>query len=136
MKPQRCPFCRSSVSLIDSARVYGCHYGFIYLCDSYPQCDARVGCHPRTIIALGTLANKELRRWRSLAHCKFDPLWQCSVFPSRQAAYKWLSKAMKLPLEKTHVAMFNVRQCQRAIALVEVFTKSRHRVKTKVTTHC
>lgn len=136
MKSQKCPFCRSSVSLIDSAKIYGCHYGFIYLCNSYPKCDARVKCHPGTIIALGTLANKELRKWRSLAHRKFDPLWQSGVFSNRQAAYKWLSKAMKLPLERTHVAMFNIRQCQRAIACVEVFTRSRQHVKTKVTTHC
>ena len=136
MKPQRCPFCRSNVSLIDSARVYGQSYGFIYLCNAYPNCDARVGCHPGTIIALGTLANKELRRWRSLAHRKFDPLWQSGVFSSRQAAYKWLSKAMKLPLEKTHVAMFDIRQCQRMIALVESFVNSRQHVRTKVTTRC
>ena len=131
MKPQRCPFCRSSVSLIDSARVFGCSYGFIYLCNAYPNCDARVGCRPGSIKPLGTLADRELRRWRSLVHRKFDPLWQSGVFSSRQIAYKWLSKAMKLPLERTHVAMFNIRQCQRAIACIEVFTRSRQRVKTK-----
>ena len=136
MKPQRCPFCRSSVSLIDSAKIYGHSYGFIYLCNAYPKCDAKVGCHPKTIIPLGTLADKELRKWRSLAHRKFDPLWQSGVFPSRQIAYKWLSKAMKLPLERTHVAMFDIRQCQRAISLIEVFVRSRRNVKTKVTTHC
>ena len=136
MKPQRCPFCRSSVSLIDSATVYGYSYGFIYLCDAYPRCDARVSCHPGTITALGTLADKELRKWRSLAHRKFDPLWQSRVFASRQAAYKWLSKAMRLPLEKTHMAMFDIRQCQRVIALVESFLRSGQHIKTKVTTHC
>ena len=131
MKPQRCPFCGSRVSLIDSAKIYSCHYGFIYLCDAYPKCDARVRCHPRTIIPLGTLADKELRKWRSLAHRKFDPLWQSGVFSSRQAAYKWLSKAMKLPLDKTHVAMFDIRQCRRVIALIEDFARSRRNVKTK-----
>ena len=136
MKPQVCPFCRSRVSLIDSAKIYGCHYGFIYLCDSYPKCDARVKCHPKTIIPMGTLADKELRKWRSLVHRKFDPLWQSGVFSSRQAAYKWLSKAMKLPLERTHVAMFDIRQCQKAIVLIEVFTRSRQRIETKVTTRC
>ena len=134
MKPQRCPFCRSSVSLIDSAKIFGCSYGFIYLCDSYPKCDAKVGCHPGSIKPLGTLADRELRRWRSLVHRKFDPLWKSGVFSSRQIAYKWLSKAMKLPLERTHVAMFDIRQCQRAITLIEVFVNRRN-VKTKVTTH-
>jgi hypothetical protein len=124
------------VSLIDSAKIFGCSYGFIYLCDAYPNCDARVGCHPGTIIALGTLANRELRKWRSLVHRKFDPLWQSGVFSSRQAAYKWLSKVMRLPLERTHVAMFDKRQCQRAIACVEDFSKGWQGGKTKVTTHC
>ena len=135
MKPQRCPFCRSSVSLIDSARVYGQSYGFIYLCNAYPKCDARVGCHPGKTTALGTLANRDLRKWRSLAHRKFDPLWQLGVFSSRQAAYKWLSKALRLPLERTHVAMFDIPQCQRAITLIDVFVNRRN-VKTTVTTHC
>ena len=136
MKPQRCPFCNSRVSLIDSARIFGCSYGFIYLCDHFPHCDARVRCHPKTIIPMGTLADRELRKWRSLVHRKFDPLWQCGVFPSRQAAYKWLSKAMRLPLEKTHVAMFDIQKCQRAIACIEVFTRSRQCIETKVTTRC
>ncbi len=136
MKPQVCPFCRSSVSLIDSAKVYGYSQGFIYLCNSYPKCDARVRCHPGTIIALGTLANKELRRWRSLAHRKFDPLWQSGIFANRQTAYKWLSKSMRLPLDKAHIAMFDIRQCQRVIALVESFARGQQRIKTKVTTRC
>jgi hypothetical protein len=84
----------------------------------------------------GTLADKELRKWRSLAHRKFDLLWKSGVFANRHAAYKWLSKAMRLPLEKTHVAMFDIRQCQRAITLVKSFAKGRQRIKTKVVTHC
>ena len=64
------------------------------------------------------------------------PLVTVRCFCQRQAAYKWLSKARKLPLQKNHVAMFNIRQCQGAIALVEVFVRSRRNVKTKVTTHC
>lgn len=65
MKQKICPFCNNSVSLVDSAKVYSRSYGLIYLCDSYPKCDARVGCHSGTITPLGTLANAELRRWRS-----------------------------------------------------------------------
>ncbi len=121
MIPQVCPFCNSSVSLVDSAKVYHCSYGFIYLCDSFPDCDARVGCHSNSIKPLGTLANRELRQWRSLAHRYFDPLWQSGIFTSRQAAYKWLARAMGLPPALTHVAMFNIRQCQRVIAVVKQF---------------
>ena len=121
MKPQVCPFCKSSVSLVDSARIYGRSYGFIYLCDSFPHCDARVSCHPGSIKPLGTLADRELRRWRSLAHRHFDPLWKSGIFTSRNAAYKWLARAMKLPPALTHVAMFDIQQCQKAIIVVRQF---------------
>lgn len=121
MIPQVCPFCSSSVSLVDSAKVYRRSYGFIYLCDRYPYCDARVGCHPGSDKPLGTLADRELRQWRSLAHRHFDPLWKSRIFTSRNAAYKWLAKAMKLPPALTHVAMFDIRQCQKAIAVVRQF---------------
>ncbi len=136
MLPRNCPFCNSKVSIVDSAKIYGRSYGFIYLCSAYPNCDARVGCHPGTIKPLGTLADRELRKWRSLAHRQFDPLWKLGVFKTRNAAYKWLSKAMKLPLRNTHIAMFNIRQCQRVIALVESFARGQQRIKTKVTTRC
>lgn len=136
MLPRNCPFCHSKVSIVDSAKIYGRSYGFIYLCSAYPNCDARVGCHPGTIKPLGTLADKELRRWRSLAHRQFDPLWKLGVFKTRNAAYIWLSKAMKLPLPRTHIAMFNIQQCQRAIACVEAFKVSRRSAKTRVKTYC
>lgn len=123
MKPQVCPFCSSSVSLVDSTKVYHRSYGFIYLCDRFPDCDARVRCHPGSIKPLGTLANRELRQWRSLAHRHFDPLWQSGIFTSRQAAYKWLASSMGLPPALTHVAMFDKRQCIRAIAVVKQFQK-------------
>lgn len=121
MNPQICPFCKSSVSLVDSAKVYGRSYGFIYLCDRFPLCDARVSCQPNSNKPLGTLADRELRQWRSLAHRHFDPLWKSGIFKSRNAAYKWLARAMGLPRAKTHVAMFDKKQCQRAIAVVRQF---------------
>lgn len=120
-KPQVCPFCSSSVSLVDSAKVYRRSYGFIYLCDRYPYCDARVSCHRGSDKPMGTLANRELRRWRSLAHRQFDPLWKTGIFTSRQAAYKWLARAMGLPPALTHVAMFDKKQCQRVIDVVQQF---------------
>lgn len=116
-----CPFCKSSVSLVDSAKVYRRSYGFIYLCDRYPLCDARVRCHPNSNKPLGTLADKELRRWRSLTHRHFDPLWQSGIFTSRNAAYKWLARVMGLPPAKTHVGMFDKQQCIRAIRVVRRF---------------
>lgn len=122
MKLKNCPFCGSSVSLVDSTKVYGRSYGLIYLCDSYPTCDTRVGCHPGTVTPLGTLANAELRRWRNRTHSKFDPLWKSGRM-SRKAAYKWLSQQLGLPKSQTHIGMFDKEQCQRALAAVEELIK-------------
>lgn len=118
-----CPFCGSTVSLADSSKVYSRSYGPIYLCDAYSQCDARVGCHRGTTNPLGTLANAELRRWRSLAHIKFDWLWESGKMP-RKVAYKWLAQKMGLPKSETHIGMFSKEQCKAVIAAVdELFTK-------------
>lgn len=124
MKPEICPFCGSGVSLVDSTKVYGQNYGSLYLCDSYPKCDARVGCHPGTVTPLGTLANKELRQWRNKAHSTLDPLWKSGKM-SRNAAYKWLAQQMGLRKSQTHIGMFNKQQCQRVIAAVEKLVKAK-----------
>ena len=38
-----------------------------------------------------------------------------SKYKARNMAYEWLSKQMNIPLEFTHIAMFNVEQCKIAI---------------------
>lgn len=88
-------------------------------------CDAWVGCHAPAqaggteglgdgTVPMGTLANAELRRWRSTAHALFDPLWQSGKM-SRVQAYGWLSKTMRLPREQCHIGMFDVGQCKAVV---------------------
>lgn len=133
-------FCFSTVSFVDSAKVYGRTYGLMSLCDAYPHCDARVGCHSNSSTPLGTLANAELRRMRlrsrsvsqrreasqtrdSRTHASFDRLWK-SCRMSRSVAYKWLAKELGISVNRTHVGMFDFEQCQRAIIAVErLFSK-------------
>jgi hypothetical protein len=82
---------------------------------------------------------KELSRAKREAHKAFDGLWRrlaeerATVDPSwstprrrrqipyamRQAAYAWLSAAMDLPLEDTHISMFDVQQCRRVVELCQ-----------------
>lgn len=78
-------------------------------------CDAYVGCHPKTEIPLGDLANKELREWRKNAHSAFDPIWFSKVM-SRTEAYAWLGEKLKLTPEETHIGMFDIDRCKQAIA--------------------
>jgi hypothetical protein len=65
------------------------------------------------------LANAELRAVKSQAHTVFDLLWQSGLL-SRSAAYEWLVSAMDSHCRDCHFAMFDVAQCQTAMALSQV----------------
>lgn len=112
-----CPSCGSAVSLVSSSQLTG-QPGWMYLCNQFPDCDARVRCHPGTIISMGTMAEAELRRWRARAHLHFDLLWSTGQL-SRSQAYRWLAEEMNLPSSKTHFGKFNQQQCKQAIELIK-----------------
>lgn len=89
--------------------------GMAYLCR---PCNAYVGVHSGTDRPKGSLANAELRGWRKATHARFDPLWQDGPFKKRNAAYRWLSEQMELPIEQTHIGMFTVEQCKAALEII------------------
>ena len=45
-------------------------------------------------------------------------LWQDGPFKKRNAAYRWLSEQMELPIEQTHIGMFTVEQCKAALEII------------------
>ena len=119
-----CPYCGSNAVLIDSAHVYGGRsYGMIWICE---PCDAYVGTHANNE-PLGSLANAELRKMRTIAHKAFDPLWQtkmkqskCSKSKARGDGYKWLAQKLKIDIKNCHIGKFYLNQCKR---VVEICTK-------------
>ena len=110
-----CPYCGNPTEYVDSKEVYEKSYGNIYLCRA---CEAWVGVHQGSDKALGRLANKELRTLKMEAHAKFDKLWKqllkfdYSISKSRRMCYTWLAEKMNLPIELTHIGMFDEQQCQ------------------------
>ncbi len=113
MKTVICPYCGLPAELADSKEIYGKSYGMIYICR---PCDAYVGCHGRGDTPKGTLADAELREWRKKAHRAFDPIWKTGKYRYRRnAAYSWLADMLGLPVEKTHIGMFDVAACKRVI---------------------
>ena len=122
MKNVYCDYCGRKAEYVDSKVIYGRSYGKIYLCRN---CLAYVGVHKGTDKPLGRLANAELRHWKKLAHSEFDPLWQHGMF-KRDEAYAWLSKRMHLPIEKTHIGMFDVEQCKQAIEIIRTERKKKY----------
>lgn len=110
-----CPYCGERAEFVDSKIVYGKSYGKIYLCR---KCLAYVGVHKGTDKPLGRLANAELRYWKKAAHAAFDPIWKYGRFRGyRNAAYGWLAGRMGLSVEETHIGMFDVAQCKKAIQI-------------------
>lgn len=112
-----CDYCGHRAELVDDAVIYGRSYGHTaYLCRN---CGAYVGCHGRSDKPLGRLANAQLCRWKMAAHAAFDPLWKRGPFRGRRrAAYAWLAEKMALPVEKTHIGMFDERQRQQVIEII------------------
>lgn len=112
-----CDYCGHQAALVADSVIYGRSYGHnAYLCRN---CGAYVGCHKGTDEPLGRLANATLRRWKMAAHAAFDPLWRTGVFRGRRkAAYAWLAAQMDLPIEQTHIGMFDEQQCQRVIEII------------------
>lgn len=108
-----CPYCGKESELTDSSEIYGTSYGPIYICR---DCNAYVGCREGTTIALGRLANAELRTEKRRAHHYLDQLWQSGKH-GRFTTYTWLSRQLGIPREITHIGMSDVEQCDRIVRL-------------------
>ena len=119
-----CPYCREDTEYVDSKKVYGKSYGMIYLCKG---CDAYVGVHDGTDVALGRLADKELRFWKKEAHRYFDPLWKkkaekgYSKNKARRSGYMWLSKQLGIKPKRTHIGMMTVDECKKIVELCKKY---------------
>lgn len=105
-----CDYCGQPAQHVSGDIVYPHRHDLyskkFYMC---VPCDAYVGCHADGK-PLGRLANHSLRTAKMRAHVVFDSLWQSGRM-TRHAAYKWLSHAMDLPKEQTHIGMFDIGQC-------------------------
>lgn len=133
-----CPYCGRSAELVSGAELYpGKRFAEKLNLWRCVPCDAHVGCHQGTIQPLGTPARLELRRARSALHREvLDPLWTAAdelacysakrernssaiKRAARSRVYGWLSEKLGLPLEKTHVGMFDLETCRAARELLE-----------------
>ncbi|WP_113675887.1 zinc-finger-containing protein [Vallitalea guaymasensis] len=114
-----CPYCNSGTNFIERRKVFSGGEGNIYICLNYPECNSYVGVHKNTVIPLGSLANKELRLLRKECHYYFDYLYRKKAKQgycfAKNKAYKWLSDAMMIQLDKAHIGMFGIEECNRAI---------------------
>lgn len=115
-----CQYCQNRAKLVTGRVIYPtCHHlydKYFWHCD---PCGAYVGCHKNSPnhAPLGVLANKQLRMWKNNAHTVFDPLWKGGEM-QRIEAYCWLAEQLGLPIEETHIGMFDIATCKRVIDVV------------------
>lgn len=112
-----CPYCNNQSKLVTGLSIYPHRSDLAEL--SFYQCapcEAYVGCHKGTTQALGRLADKELRQWKSTAHKIFDPMWRSGLM-KRKEAYKALALEMGIEPNDCHIGMFNVDQCKKVYAI-------------------
>lgn len=116
LQPTTCNLCGGKVVYIDNKIIYGKSYGsgYAYFCT---QCGAYVGTHrPRPKIALGILANAEMRKAKNMCHDMFDSLWHNQK--EREYYYKLLASHMGIPPEECHFGYFDMEQLNFAYSIL------------------
>jgi hypothetical protein len=115
MRKVICPYCNNQAEFTTSEAFYGRDYGTnIYVCR---PCNAYVGTHKNSDVPMGTLATREVREWRQIAHSRFDYIWKTGQ-KSRTKAYQWMANVMGLKPGEAHIGQFNVEQCKTLVRLI------------------
>lgn len=118
-----CPYCNGPSEFFPTSEaIYGSNYGPVYVCK---KCEAYVGCHKGTTVALGRLADITLRALKMKCHSIFDQTWQSQLM-TRDEAYAWLAGLLDLPSEYTHIGMFGPDTCKRIIRETKLFLNQQH----------
>lgn len=112
-----CDYCGECAELVTGKEIYPHRKDLwkknIYRCS---ECDAYVGCHPKTTKPLGRLANSSLRKEKMRAHASFDLIWKSGKLRRREA-YAWLAEQLNIHPDHCHIGMFNEEMCKRVVSL-------------------
>lgn len=106
-----CGYCGGEAKFCEtSTHIYRRDYGPVYDCR---PCDAYVGVHKGSKRAKGSVANKDLRELRKLAHTMFDPLWRRDGM-TRDQAYEHLAEVFG---REVHIGQSDEETCRQIIRL-------------------
>ena len=125
-----CPYCHAPAQLRPANSIYGIHTKDrttkLYVCSRYPACDAYVAAHKDTLLPMGTLADRNLRRKRMEAHSALNQLIGSGIM-TRKQAYRWLQLQLGLPESEAHIAKFSELRCQKVIELCRALSRAQAR---------
>ena len=120
----KCPYCGSRAFLRPASVINKTEQpdagAMFYVCARYPACDAYVTAHTANHKPMGTLANRQLRQKRRIAHVVFSQLWQNELM-SKKEAYRWLQMQLGVDPEDAHIARFSDYRCEETIRLCRGF---------------
>lgn len=115
-QPTICHFCNGEVIFTTNDKIYGKQYGngMCYMC---VNCKAYVGVHTGSKIALGILANDEMKKWKIKCHDLFDTFWEDRK-GNRNYLYKKLADEMKIERSHCHFGHFNLAELKKAYQII------------------
>lgn len=122
MKKQQvnCPYCGAPAICRPASMVHGKNTWqkgtHLYVCTRWPDCDSYVTAHKNTLLPMGSLANKNLRYKRILAHEALEELRQMRHMDT-WAVYIWLQMKLELSPDKAHIGMFSEEMCDHLISV-------------------
>ena len=117
LHPTKCNLCNGKVIYTTNDKIYGKQYGsgYCYLC---LNCRAYVGTHkPYPTVALGILANEEMRNLKMKAHSLFDKKWINRK--ERNKCYEELAKQLGINSEECHFGYMDKDMLLKAIEILE-----------------
>lgn len=115
-RPQICHFCGGKVEFTSNSKIYGKEYGNgkCYLCIN---CRAYVGVHTGSTVALGILANDEMRKKKIKCHYLFDKMWGGTL--RRNQLYSKLADEMKIERSHCHFGHFDTEELDKAYEILQ-----------------
>ncbi len=115
-----CPDCGGALVLKDGK------HGKFYGCSRFrwTGCGGSHSAHQSTGKPMGVPAKQDVKEARKAAHRAFDELWTTGRM-SRKKAYEWMQKVMQLTKRETHIAKFDLAQCEKLIEEVSRLRKLR-----------
>lgn len=126
--PKTCRYCKGSVTIKHHKDYYGKVYGkypWLYACNG---CGASVGIHPNTDIPLGVLADKKLRKMRTVVKERFITI-KDDFDISTSDMYTLLSLEMRIPKRECHFGWFTE---ERLMLAGEALDKLEKRIMRRV----
>ena len=118
-RPPKCDYCGGEPVIVRSEQIYArpkikC---WMWICENYPNCDARVGCHPKSKRSLGKMADAATRKARMKCHNHIDGMWKSGKYKRKQL-YSEPAHRLRISQHDCHIGHFTKEMAERALAVI------------------